>query len=86
MSILIMNGWSGFIRMRFPDSLYELGRKAYGSYEETLEESGVELVYVASPHSHRYQHTKMCLEHGKHVLVKLMDEIRAMWGMKYPGE
>lgn len=44
--------------------------KAYGSYEEMLEDSEVELVYVASPHSHHYQHTKMCLEHGKHVLVE----------------
>ena len=44
--------------------------KAYGSYEEMLEDPLVELVYVASPHSHHYQHAKMCLEHGKHVLVE----------------
>ncbi|MCM1257345.1 MAG: Gfo/Idh/MocA family oxidoreductase [Roseburia sp.] len=44
--------------------------KAYGSYEEMLTDEAVELVYVASPHSHHYQHTKMCLEHGKHVLVE----------------
>lgn len=44
--------------------------KAYGSYEEMLEDSDVELVYVASPHSHHYAHAKMCLEHGKHVLVE----------------
>lgn len=44
--------------------------KAYGSYEEMLEDEEVELVYVASPHSHHYQHAKMCLEHGKHVLVE----------------
>ena len=29
--------------------------KAYGSYEEMLEDPEVELVYVASPHSHHYQ-------------------------------
>ena len=44
--------------------------KAYGSYEEMLEDPEVELVYVASPHSHHYQYAKMCLEHGKHVLVE----------------
>ncbi len=44
--------------------------KAYGSYEEMVEDSEVELVYVASPHSHHYQHAKLCLEHGKHVLLE----------------
>lgn len=44
--------------------------KAYGSYEEMLADPQVELVYVASPHSHHYEHAKMCLEHGKHVLVE----------------
>lgn len=44
--------------------------KAYGSYEEMLEDEAVELVYVASPHSHHYQHARMCLEHGKNVLVE----------------
>ena len=44
--------------------------RAYGSYEEMLKDPLVELVYVASPHSHHYQHAKLCLEHGKHVLVE----------------
>lgn len=44
--------------------------KAYGSYEEMLKDEALELVYVASPHSHHYQHAKMCLEHGKNVLVE----------------
>lgn len=44
--------------------------KAYGSYEEMLNDPKVELVYVATPHSHHYQYAKMCLEHGKHVLVE----------------
>ena len=45
-------------------------QKAYGSYEEMLQDPEVELVYVATPHSHHYQYAKMCLEHGKHVLVE----------------
>lgn len=44
--------------------------RAYGSYEEMLNDPQVELVYVAAPHSHHYQYAKMCLEHGKHVLVE----------------
>lgn len=44
--------------------------KAYGSYEEMVKDPQVELVYVASPHSHHYEHTRLCLEYGKHVLVE----------------
>ncbi len=44
--------------------------KTYGSYEEMLADPMVELVYVASPHSHHYEHAKMCIEAGKHVLVE----------------
>lgn len=44
--------------------------KAYGSYEEMVKDPEVELVYVASPHSHHYEHIKLCLEHGKHVLCE----------------
>lgn len=44
--------------------------KAYGSYEEMLNDPEVELVYIATPHSHHYAHAKLCLEHGKHVLCE----------------
>jgi len=45
-------------------------RKAYGSYEEMLCDPEVELVYVATPHSHHYEHMMMCLAHGKSVLCE----------------
>lgn len=45
-------------------------KKAYGSYEELVKDPEVELIYVASPHSHHYEHIKLCLEHGKHVLCE----------------
>lgn len=45
-------------------------QRAYGSYEEMLQDEQVHLVYVATPHSHHYQHVMMCLEHGKHVLCE----------------
>lgn len=44
--------------------------KAYGSYEEMLEDEKVELVYIATPHSHHYEHILLCLKHGKHVLCE----------------
>lgn len=44
--------------------------KAYGSYEEMLQDPEVELVYVATPHSHHYEHAKLCIEYGKHVLLE----------------
>ena len=36
--------------------------KAYGSYEEMLKDDKIDLVYIATPHSHHYLHAKMCLE------------------------
>ncbi|MCM1174063.1 MAG: Gfo/Idh/MocA family oxidoreductase [Blautia sp.] len=45
-------------------------QKAYGSYEEMLADEAVELVYIATPHSHHYQHMKLCIEAGKHVLCE----------------
>lgn len=44
--------------------------RSYGSYEEMLRDDKVQLVYVATPHSHHYDHVMMCLEHGKHVLCE----------------
>lgn len=45
-------------------------QKAYGSYEALLADEDVELVYIATPHSHHYRHMKMCIEAGKHVLCE----------------
>ena len=45
-------------------------RRAYGSYEEMLADPAVELVYIATPHSHHAQHMKLCIDHGKHVLCE----------------
>ena len=44
--------------------------RAYGSYEEMLDDPEVDLVYVATPHSHHYLHAHMCIEHGKPVLCE----------------
>lgn len=44
--------------------------KAYGSYEELVCDERVELVYIATPHSHHYEHMKLCIMHGKPVLCE----------------
>ena len=44
--------------------------KAYGSYEEMVEDKEIDLVYIATPHSHHFPHTMLALEHGKPVLVE----------------
>ena len=41
-----------------------------GSYEELVQLADVDVIYVASPHSHHHQHTLLCLKHGKAVLCE----------------
>lgn len=43
---------------------------AYGSYEELVKDPNVDIVYVATPHSHHFQNAMLALEHGKHVLCE----------------
>ena len=45
-------------------------QKAYGSYEELVMDEEVELIYVATPHSHHYECGMLCLENGKPALVE----------------
>ncbi len=44
--------------------------KAYGSYEAMLEDPDLDLVYVATPHSHHFEHGKLCVQHEKAALVE----------------
>lgn len=43
---------------------------AYGSYEEMVADQKVDIVYIATPHSHHLEHTLLCLEHKKAVLCE----------------
>ena len=64
-------------------------RKAYGSYEEMLNDPEVELVYVATPHSHHFEHMMLCMEHGKAVLCEkafTMNAVQARKVMEYAKE
>ncbi len=45
-------------------------RKAYGSYEEMLNDPEVDLVYICTPHSLHYEHMMLALQSGKHVLCE----------------
>ena len=44
--------------------------KAYGSYEALVCDENVDLVYIATPHSHHAEQAKLCIEHGKAVLCE----------------
>jgi len=44
--------------------------KAYGSYGEMVNDPAVDVVYIASPHSHHCEHTLLCLNHKKAVLCE----------------
>ncbi|WP_027586358.1 Gfo/Idh/MocA family protein [Acidipropionibacterium thoenii] len=44
--------------------------RAHGSYQELVADPEVDIIYVASPHSHHYEHAKLVLEAGKHALVE----------------
>ena len=44
--------------------------KAYGSYEELIADPDVDLVYVATPHSHHYDVTRQAILAGKPCLVE----------------
>lgn len=41
-----------------------------GSYEELVTNEEVDVIYVATPHSHHYGHTLLCLQHNKAVLCE----------------
>ncbi|KAK6354733.1 hypothetical protein TWF696_003870 [Orbilia brochopaga] len=43
---------------------------AYGSYEELVKDPNVDIIYVATPHSHHFPHVLLALNAGKHVLCE----------------
>lgn len=57
-------------------------QKYYGSYGEMVQDSEIDLIYVATPHSHHYKHSMMCLRHGKHVLCEKAFTVNALQAEK----
>ncbi len=45
-------------------------RRAYGSYEQMLQDPAVDLVYIATPHSHHAEQMKLCIRYGKAILCE----------------
>ncbi len=44
--------------------------KYYDSYEALANDEGIDLIYVATPHSHHYEHALLCLNAGRNVLCE----------------
>ena len=51
--------------------------KAYGSYDEMLADPAVELVYVATPHSHHFEHMMLAIAFGKNIICEKAFTINA---------
>jgi len=45
-------------------------KKYYGSYQELAMDPEVEIIYIASPHSHHHEHALMCLRNRKAVICE----------------
>jgi len=56
--------------------------KAYGSYKELVEDPEIDVIYVATPHSHHYQNVMQCLEAGKNVLCEKAFTVNAAQARK----
>jgi predicted dehydrogenase len=44
--------------------------RSYGSYAALVADPDIDVVYIASPHSHHHEHTMLCLNHQKAVLCE----------------
>lgn len=42
----------------------------YGSYEALVSNPNIDVIYIATPHSHHHEHTLLCLRHNKAVLCE----------------
>lgn len=49
----------------------------YGSYEALVQDPQVDAIYIATPHSHHYEHTLLCINHSKAVLCEKAFSINA---------
>lgn len=56
--------------------------KPYGSYAELVADPDVQIVYVATPHSHHFQNAMLALEAGKHVLCEKALTVNASQAQK----
>ena len=45
-------------------------KKAYGSYEELLNDKEIDLVYIATINQSHYELIKKCVDYGKHIICE----------------
>lgn len=53
---------------QFADEFH--AQKAYGNYEALADDPDIDLIYIATPHSHHFRPARMCLLKGKPVLCE----------------
>lgn len=63
------------VAARDPQRAREFARKwnftrYYDSYEELAADPEIDLVYISTVHSMHYSNAKLCMEHGKNVLIE----------------
>jgi len=54
----------------------------YGSYKELVEDPNVDIIYVATPHSHHYECSLLALRAGKNVCCEVIPPRRAAVGKR----
>ena len=59
--------------------------RAYGSYAAMLSDPLVELVYIATPHSHHAEQIRQCVAAGKPVLCEIVYGEREAGGRRSAG-
>lgn len=52
--------------------------KAYGNYTDLVSDPDIDVIYIATPHSHHFANAKLCLEHGKNVLCEKSFTVNAL--------
>lgn len=51
-------------------SVQHPAKRIHGSYEALVNDPGVDVIYVATPHAMHHEHTLLCLRHDKPVLCE----------------
>lgn len=57
-------------------------RHLHNSYDALVTNNEVDVIYVATPHSHHYEHTILCLNHNKAVLCEKAFAINSRQAME----
>ncbi len=51
--------------------------KYYGSYEELINDSDIDLIYITTPHAFHAKYMEMCINSGKHIICEKAFTINA---------